>query len=141
MHVNAQQPKRMLGLLKKRFPRLSGVRTAVLGLAFKPDTDDIRESPAIPIVRQLLSEGARVRAYDPAAVPNARRALSDAPVEFCGELEEAIADADAALLVTRWSEFSRLPELFRSLSPQPVLIDGRRMIDPGSVDHYEGIGA
>lgn len=140
MEVNHGQPGRMIGLLKKRFPDLAGLKTTVLGLAFKPDTDDIRESPAIPIVRQLIAEGAQVRAYDPAANDNARRILGDVPVEFCCELEAAVADADAALLVTRWDEFSRIPELFRTRSPQPLLVDGRRMIDPASIDNYEGIG-
>ncbi|HSG47749.1 MAG TPA: UDP-glucose/GDP-mannose dehydrogenase family protein, partial [Longimicrobiales bacterium] len=109
--TNQAQPGRMMDLLRSHYPDLSGVRVSVLGLAFKPDTDDMRESPAIPIIRELISAGARVRAYDPVAMGAAREALPDLSLEYAASLAEAVSDADAVLLVTRWTEFQRVAEL------------------------------
>jgi UDPglucose 6-dehydrogenase len=140
METNLAQPGRVTALLRKHFATLQGVRVAVLGLAFKPDTDDIRETPAIPIIRDLLAAGAVVRAYDPAAVANARSALRDAPVAFASSLDECIADAEAIALVTRWSEFDKLPNLIAGRAPPPVVVDGRRVLDKTRIARYEGIG-
>jgi UDPglucose 6-dehydrogenase/GDP-mannose 6-dehydrogenase len=140
LDVNARQPARLLDLLRKHYPSLAGVRVAVLGLAFRPDTDDIRESPALPLIRTLLAEGAQVTAYDPVAMPNAARDLAGQPVTFADDLATALRAADAVLIVTRWSEFAQVPSLLRHLHPQPLVVDGRRMIDPRSVSRYEGIG-
>ncbi|MGE0607144.1 MAG: UDP-glucose/GDP-mannose dehydrogenase family protein [Pirellulales bacterium] len=140
LSINQQQPHKMLGLLKKHFPSLRGVRVAVLGLAFKPETDDMRLSPAIPIVQGLLAEQAVVKAYDPIANAAARRVLPDPALQFCGSLPEALAEAEAVLLITRWDEFQRLPDLLANRHPQPVCIDGRRMIPRHSVQRYEGMG-
>lgn len=140
MEVNHQQPQRMLSLLKKHFPKLRNVRVSVLGLAFKPDTDDMRLSPAIPIVAGLLAEHAAVTAYDPIANVAARRAMPDPRITFCDGLEQAVAGSDAVMLVTRWNEFKRLPEVLSKLPRQPICIDGRRMLDRHCVAHYEGIG-
>lgn len=140
MSVNREQPARLLELLNRHFPELSGLRTTVLGLAFKPDTDDVRESPALPVVRTLLAQGADVRAYDPIANENFSRALADDRLRYCRSLEEAVRDAQAVLLITRWCEFEQLPELMAETCPQAVLIDGRRMIPRHRVTRYEGIG-
>jgi UDPglucose 6-dehydrogenase len=137
--TNRLQPARMVALLRRHFPSLRDVRVALLGLAFKDGTDDMRESPAIPLARMLLAEGARVVGYDPVAGKTARAALPDA-VTLVPALETALADADAVMLVTRWSEFQRVPDLLRKAGAAPILIDGRRMLDPASVDRYEGIG-
>jgi UDPglucose 6-dehydrogenase/GDP-mannose 6-dehydrogenase len=110
----------------------------VLGIAFKPDTDDVRESPAFPLIRRLLDAGARVTAYDPVAKPVGHESLRD--VESAGSLAEAVAHADAILLVTRWQEFEQLSALLRHRAPQPPVIDGRRLLDPGDFERYEGIG-
>ena len=111
----------------------------VLGLAFRPDTDDMRESPAIPIVRRLLKEGAIVAAYDPAAAAEARQLFGDS-VSVASTLEQALEGADAVVLVTRWKEFGRVPELLARNGRPPVLVDGRRMLDKDKVARYEGIG-
>jgi UDPglucose 6-dehydrogenase len=113
---------------------------ALLGLAFKEDTDDMRESPAIPLARLLLELGAVVTGYDPVAKETAR-AMLPAEVKLFASLEEVVAEADALLIVTRWSEFQRLPALLQGLPKPPLLVDGRRVIEPGSVPRYEGIGA
>ncbi len=143
MKVNEQQHRQVIALLKKHFPSLQGVRIAVLGLAFKPDTDDMRESPAVPIIRELLAMGARVSAYDPAANREARRIFGDQirVVDRLGEVfANADANADAVVLVTRWEEFRQVPELLARAGLQPVFVDGRRMLDRREIPNYEGIG-
>jgi len=140
IEVNAQQPAKVLELLRGRFPELAGVRVTVLGLAFKPGTDDMRESPAIPVVRELVERGARVRAFDPIAEHEARKLFGGDAIEYAETLGAAVADADAVLLMTRWPEFARLPEMFAGMARQPLLVDGRRMLDKAAFQHYEGIG-
>ena len=139
IETNQGRPARMVTLLEKHFPKLEGVRVALLGLAFKEDTDDMRESPAIPIASLLLEKGARVTGYDPVARESARAAMPPG-VKLVADLRAALEGADAALLVTRWPEFSNLPELLRRHPAPPIIIDGRRMIDPESVPRYDGIG-
>lgn len=138
--VNEQRPAEVLRHLSKHFASLVGVRVAVLGLSFRPNTDDMRESPAIPIVHGLLDCGAQVTAYDPAALDNAAKVFAGLPVALALDLEEALRDARAVVVVTRWPEFEQLPALVRRLEPPPVVIDGRRMLDPSSLPVYEGIG-
>jgi len=138
--TNLAQPQQMLKLLDKHFQSLVGKRIALLGLAFKEDTDDMRESPAIPLARLLLDRGAIVIGYDPVARETARAAMP-AQVGLVGTLDEAIERADALLLVTRWAEFRQLPALLSRRSDPPLLVDGRRIIEPASVPRYEGIGA
>lgn len=139
LKVNDRQPRRMISLLAKHFPDLDGVRVSVLGLAFKPGTDDMRESPAIPIVRELIKLGAKVVAYDPVAQGNAARIFGSA-VTFSDSLADAMRDADAIAVLTSWPEFDQLPALVAARSPQPVVIDGRRILDLRQFERYEGIG-
>ena len=138
IHTNLAQPKQMIALLERRFPKLDGLKVAVLGLAFKEDTDDIRESPAIPIIKLLLERGVQVTAYDPIS-NQAARAVLPAGVNFADSLEAAVGGVSAALLVTRWKEFERLPELLKK-TPDTLVIDGRRVLAPTSLANYEGIG-
>jgi UDPglucose 6-dehydrogenase len=140
LDINREQPTHTVAILKKHYPSLRGVRVAILGLAFKPDTDDMRESPAIPIVRQLAAEGAVLQAYDPVAMKEARRIFRDVAITMSPGLEEALRNVDAAILVTRWDEFKRVPEILSRLRPQPLFIDGRRMLDKSTIGRYEGIG-
>jgi UDPglucose 6-dehydrogenase len=138
--VNEKQPERMITLLKKHFPNLSGVKVAILGYAFKPGTDDIRESPALPVTQTLLEEGAVVKGYDPIAQHEAQKVFGEEMVEFCPDVESAIAGVQAILIITRWAEFKKLPDMLSALPEQPVVVDGRRMLDKHSVATYEGIG-
>lgn len=140
IQINERQPQEVLSLLRKHFPSISGVRLAVLGLAFKPETDDMRESPAIPVVRTLLAEGAKINAYDPAAKDEARKLFGNRDIAYCDDLDATLEGVDAVLLLTSWKEFRRLPELLNKLDTQPLLIDGRRMLNRHSVHRYEGIG-
>ena len=139
--VNAARPIRMVDLADAELGGLHGRRVAVLGLAFKQGTDDMRESPAIPVVRELQRRGAVVAAFDPVATAEAARAFATTPPLLAASLDEAVSDADAILLVTRWPEFDDLPRLLAARGGKPpLLVDGRRVIDPHAVPRYRGIG-
>lgn len=140
IQINEHQPERILALLKKHHPALQGIRVSVLGLSFRPDTNDMRESPAIPLLRALAREGAELKAYDPAAAAEARHIFNGDSVQICDNLAETIAGAQAVILVTRWDEFKNVPELLRKQKQPPLFIDGRRMLDKQDFAKYEGIG-
>jgi UDPglucose 6-dehydrogenase/GDP-mannose 6-dehydrogenase len=126
LEINRTQPQRLVSLLGD----VSGKRVAVLGLAFKPGTDDVRESPAFALIGALRERGADVVAYDPVARP------SGVPLAFT--LDAALAGADAVVLVTAWPEFASVPSL---LDGRDVIVaDGRRMWDAASVTDYRAIG-
>jgi UDPglucose 6-dehydrogenase len=137
--VNGRQPREMLRLLDRHFPTLAGLRVAVLGLAFKPDTSDVRDSPAFPVIRLLLERQALVQAHDPVAMPEARRVLGDT-IAYVDSLEQCLQSVEAVLLLTRWKEFDTVPGLLRAMPSPPLLVDGRRHLAPDSVPRYAGIG-
>jgi len=137
--VNEAQPAQIVRALEKHFPSLEGLRVAVLGLAFKPDTSDVRESPAFPVIRSLLERKASVNAYDPVAVHEARKVLGGAVV-YSSTLEESLADVDAVILLTRWRQFESVPGILSALPSPPLLVDGRRQLDKRAVARYAGIG-
>jgi UDPglucose 6-dehydrogenase len=138
LDINRGQTDEIMRLIGRHFASLLDVPVAVLGIAFKPDTDDVRESPAFPIICRLKAQGARLTAYDPVARPNEHEDLVG--VNLVGSLRDAVADAKIVVLVTRWAEFSRLAGLLNELGQRPLVVDGRRVLDPGSFAHYEGIG-
>ena len=138
--VNKVQPDQVLQYLKRHFPDLEEVRVAILGLAFKPGTDDMRESPAIPIVQELISAGADITAYDPVAQEEAKKIFGIKAVNYHGSVEDTVRKAQAILLLTRWDEFKGLPEVLEKLKSSPVIVDGRRMLSKNCVTRYEGIG-
>jgi UDPglucose 6-dehydrogenase len=140
MRINDRQPRRMLDLLRRHFPSLADLEVAVLGLAFKPGTSDVRESPAIPIVESLLAAGARVRVYDPVAMPGAERAGMFKGATYTRTLRDAVGSVSAALLVTAWPEFRALERLPLLRRRSLVVVDGRRMLDKSRFQRYEGIG-
>ncbi|MFT3665085.1 UDP-glucose dehydrogenase family protein [Piscinibacter sp.] len=114
---------------------LAGRTFAVWGLAFKPNTDDMREAPSRVIIRELVARGARISAYDPVAMTEARRVLADTPgLHFAASPMEALAGADALLIVTEWKEF-RSPDFDAVVAAlkQPVIFDGRNLYDPKAV--------
>ncbi len=139
IRTNLGQPQRMIGLLARHFESLAGRRIAVLGLAFKPDTDDVRESPAIPVMNALSARGAQIVAFDPVARETARAVLPAGAV-LAASLEEAVEATEAVLVITAWEEFARLPELLAGRTNQPLVVDGRRMLDKARIERYEGIG-
>jgi UDPglucose 6-dehydrogenase len=140
VEINQRQPEQIIALVRKHFPSLRGVHVAILGLAFRQGTSDMRESPAVPIIRHLLAGGATVSAYDPAAREEATKVFDDGSVRLCEDLQSAVAEADAVVLVTRWEEFRGVPDALRATGRHPLLVDGRRMLERTTYDRYEGIG-
>ncbi|MBI4362023.1 MAG: UDP-glucose/GDP-mannose dehydrogenase family protein [Euryarchaeota archaeon] len=134
LRINEAQPRRALDLLRGHLGPLRGKRVAVLGLAFKPHTDDIRESRAIPVLRGLLRAGARVTAHDPQANENMKRLLPR--VRYADSIPEALRGAHGCIVMTEWPQFARLPT---GLMARPVVVDGRRIVAPGKGMIYEGI--
>lgn len=129
--VNDNQPLRLILILKKHVPKLKGKTIGVLGLSFKPKTDDIRESRAIPIVQQLLKEGAIVRAFDPQAMPHFKKLFPQ--LRYCSTASEVLS-ADAVLILTLWDEFKKLNYKGK------IVIDGRRMSEAKKTAQvYEGV--
>lgn len=137
--TNNAQPSRMLDLLRAHVADLAGARIAVLGMAFKPGTDDIRESPSLPVTQALVDAGAIVTAYDPIARETAEAHFGDR-VRFSDDLEQATAEVDAILIMTRWRHFERLPSLLAERGQTCAVIDGRRLLPKNSVPRYAGIG-
>lgn len=131
--VNERQPLRLLELLEGKIGRLKGKRIAVLGLAFKNDTDDIRESRSIPVIMKLKEEGADIVAYDPKAADSMKRLIQD--IEYCPTAADALRGADACIVMTEWQEFSELDEEFDRMRSR-VIIEGRRIL---SCRDIEGI--
>ena len=140
IRINEEQPKRTVALLRKHWASLKGIRVAVLGLSFKPETSDVRESPAFPILRELLDAGAAVKAFDPVAKQEAQKAFPEPKVDYCDSLDAALTDIDAVIVVTPWKEFRDVPGLLSATQPRVVFVDGRRAYDKQSVGKYEGIG-
>jgi UDPglucose 6-dehydrogenase len=136
--VNLRQPQKMIDMLERSGP-VAGKAVTVLGVAFKPGTDDIRESPSLPVIEALARKGARVTAFDPIARKEAEHALGES-VAFKDSLDEALDGAEAILLMTAWPEFNALPDLLARADRKPLVIDGRRMLDKRSVANYAGIG-
>ena len=141
IEVNELQKRRVVGKLEKHLGKLRGKTIALLGLAFKPNTDDLREAPSLVLASRLLAEGAEVRAWDPIA--DARHLLQG--VTFCDSVLDAVSGADAAVIVTEWDELRELAsEEVRDAMRRPVIVDGRNLLDPEELRAhgfvYEGIG-
>ncbi|CAN5536105.1 UDP-glucose/GDP-mannose dehydrogenase family protein [soil metagenome] len=138
--TNRKQPGQVLDLIRKRIPDLSGQTIAVLGLTFKPETDDLRESPAFPIIELLLRENAHVKAYDPQGNAGAKKVLADKQVDIVDSMAKCVEGAAVVVIVTKWDEFKQLPDLLKKTNPQALIVDGRRMLDKNSFPNYTGIG-
>jgi UDPglucose 6-dehydrogenase len=141
IEVNELQKRRVVGKLQKHLGKLRGKTVALLGLAFKPNTDDLREAPSLVLASRLLAEGAEVRAWDPVA--DASSLLHG--VRFCDSVLEAVADADAAVIVTEWDDLRTLAsEDVRRAMRRSLIVDGRNLLDPEEARSagftYEGVG-
>jgi UDPglucose 6-dehydrogenase len=141
--VNNVQPYRAIELAKKHEGDLKDKRVAVLGLAFKPDTDDMREAVSIKVINELLEEGANVVAYDPKAVVNARHIFGD-KIEYASSSIECLKEAECCIIVTEWKEFTQLePNDFVKQMKTPLVIDGRRIYNQKKFSrrlNFAGIG-
>lgn len=115
---------------------LRGKRIAIWGLAFKPETDDMREAPSLVVIRKLLDAGCEVSAYDPVAIPESRRRIGDS-IRYAKDIYDAAIDADALLLITEWKEF-RMPSwpAIKKIMANPLVIDGRNIYDPQEMSEY-----
>ena len=145
MHVNEKQKTYFLPRIKKYFnDNIKNKRITLWGLAFKPNTDDIREAPALAIIDELLREGAVITAFDPEAMANVKKKLGD-KINFAANEYDAIKDCDALIVATEWNEF-RTPDFDRmvSLMKNKAIFDGRNVYEPGKMRelgfHYESIG-
>ncbi len=145
MEVNEKQKMHLIPKIKSYFGgNLKGKKFALWGLAFKPNTDDIREAPALSIIEQLLKEGVYISAYDPEAMPNVKALLGNR-IHFAERQYDALADADALVIATEWSEF-RTPDFENiiRLLKNKVIFDGRNLFDLAKMEemgfHYESVG-
>ena len=145
MAVNERQKTTLSDKVKAYFGNnIKGKKFALWGLAFKPDTDDIREAPALYIIDELLKAGATVSAFDPEAMKNVKKQIGDV-IEFADDEYDALKDADALLIATEWSVF-RTPQFDKidSLLKNKVIFDGRNLYDPQKMKelgyYYNSIG-
>jgi UDPglucose 6-dehydrogenase len=131
MEINLEQRRRFLKKVRSALWTLRGKRLGILGLAFKADTDDVRESPAIAMIKTLVKEGAKLKVFDPAAMPNAKKVLPETEVTYVQDAYEAAAGSDALLILTEWPEFGSLDlAKVRSMLRYPIVIDGRNLYPP-----------
>jgi len=130
VEVNDIQPLKLVELLKKHIPSLKGKTIGVLGLAFKPNTDDVRESRAIPIVNELLKEEAHIKAYDPQAMENFKKIYPR--IDYCSSADDVLI-SDAILILTKWDEFKKLDYNGK------IVIDGRKLDEARTAKIYEGV--
>ncbi|MDD3407394.1 MAG: nucleotide sugar dehydrogenase, partial [Methanomicrobium sp.] len=133
LDVNKTQPLKMTEILKSRTGSLKDKKIAVLGLAFKDNTDDIRDSRSIPVINALLLEEADVYAFDPLASENMKSLFPQ--ITYCSSASDALKDADGCLVMTEWPQFSKLNEEFNQMKSK-IIIEGRRIL---TIDEKEGI--
>ena len=145
MDVNERQKLHLMPKIMKYFRNdLKGKQFAMWGLAFKPNTDDIREAPALEIIDALLEQGATVATFDPEAMQNVKSVIGD-KVQYSETPYECLQDADALIIATEWNEF-RTPDFDKIIATlkEPVIFDGRNVFDVSSMEkkgfHYESIG-
>jgi UDPglucose 6-dehydrogenase len=130
LKINEERVDNFIRMIKCRFPDLAGKTFAILGLSFKPNTDDMREAKSLEIIEKLTAEKAGVRLFDPVAMPAAKKLLGDS-VTFCSSAYEACSSADAMILVTEWREFKQLNlEKIKNNLKTAVIFDGRNIYDP-----------
>lgn len=137
IEVNQNQKYKLFRQAKKRFGSLKGLKVAVLGLTFKPGTDDLREAPSIPNVRRLLDEGAEIVAYDPVGEENFKKKFST-EIQYVNTAEDALKDADVAFIFTEWKEIKDLGlNTFVDLMKSPIIYDGRNCFDVSDAENSE----
>lgn len=141
--VNSQARRDVVKKIRKALPELRGKNIGILGLAFKPNTDDMRDAPVIDVVELLNKDGVKIRAFDPEAMESASKVLTN--IEYAKDAYDAIKDADAMVIMTEWNEFKELDlEKAKSLMRSPFIIDARNIYDPEKVKamgfNYIGVG-
>lgn len=145
LEVNAAQRQMVIQKLQEKLFILKGRTIGLLGLAFKPETDDLRDAPALHIAERLIQIGARVKVYDPIAMDACRKLHPELKIRYCDTARDVARDADALVLVTEWREFAELPlEDLARVMARPILVDGRNVFQPEAAIaagfEYSGIG-
>jgi UDPglucose 6-dehydrogenase len=145
IEVNDNQPMMMFEKIKNTLSSLENKVVTILGIAFKPETDDIREAPALNIMKLLLENGVQIKAFDPEAMENAKKAHPDLAIRYCNELYSACEESDCIVLVTEWQDFMNLDFLkLKSIVRTPIFIDLRNAYTPSYVENlgflYKGVG-
>ncbi|MDA2922508.1 nucleotide sugar dehydrogenase, partial [Patescibacteria group bacterium AH-259-L07] len=143
--VNKNQQKIFIRKIKNILKKINGQTVGIWGLAFKPNTDDIRKSPAIEIIKQIHRAGYKIKAYDPRAMENAKKELPKKNITFCNNPFEAAKNADVLALITDWPEFSEINmKKVKDLMCNPYFLDGRNQFESKKIKkigfYYEGIG-
>jgi UDPglucose 6-dehydrogenase len=144
VEANENQKKRMIRKIVNIAGDLQGKTLALLGLSFKPNTDDMREAPSITIIEGLLAQGAKIKAHDPVAVEEARKIFGDS-IQYCDDLYQTAEGAEALIIITEWNPYRRLDlERLRTVMKEPLLIDLRNIYTPQEAKmagfRYEGVG-
>jgi UDPglucose 6-dehydrogenase len=135
VEVNKIQKELLVRKIEASLDGLKNRCIGVLGLSFKPNTDDIRESPAILICQKLIESHAQVQAYDPISMPNAQRVLNENRISYCTSAYEAAANSDALLVATEWNEFRNIDlEKIKSLMRRPIVFDARNIFEPEKME-------
>jgi len=140
LKVNEEQPSVILEKIYSHYSSVKSLKVGVLGLAFKPETDDIRESPSIKIISKLLTLGSIVHTYDPKATKEVLKVFPEGDISFHKDMKSVVSVSDVIVVLTAWEEFNNLPKLLQKKNKDTLVIDGRRIFDPLSFNKYEGIG-
>jgi UDPglucose 6-dehydrogenase len=137
LHVNTRQKTRLIEHLEAKIGDIRNKKVAVLGLAFKPDSDDIREASSIAIISVLRERGALIHVYDPKATENMQKLFPE--INYAKNPQEALQDSDACFIVTEWDEFKKLTDKDFGLMKNKVIFEGRKVLDQNKVTNFEGI--
>ena len=144
IEVNEQQKLKLIKKSRKYYEDLNGLTVAVLGLTFKPGTDDLREAPSLVNIPLMLEDGAKVKAWDPVGIPNFKKRFSG-EICYCASIEETLNEADICFIFTEWPEIKAMaPSQFKALMRHPIVMDGRNCYQPNDMKQagivYESIG-
>lgn len=145
IEVNEQQKLKLIKKSRKYYEDLNGLTAAVLGLTFKPGTDDLREAPSLVNIPLLLEDGANIKAWDPVGIPNFRKRFGEQNIQYCSNIEEALDNADICFIFTEWPEVKNLDiHQFKARMKHPIVMDGRNCYEPRNMEQagilYESIG-
>tara|TARA_B110000008_G_C16975054_1_gene565501 strand:- start:25 stop:1362 length:1338 start_codon:yes stop_codon:yes gene_type:complete len=140
IEINNLQPEKLISKLKKSYKSLDGLNITILGLAFKPGTDDIRESPSLAVIKKLLQEKVVMNAYDPIAMNNAKKEFNQEEVKFSNNMRDAVFHADVILVLTAWEEFKDLDIVLKENGLNPLVLDGRRFLNKTKFNKFEAVG-
>ena len=145
IEVNEQQKLKLIKKSRKYYEDLNGLTVAVLGLTFKPGTDDLREAPSLVNIPLLVEDGASIKAWDPVGIPNFRKRFGEQNIQYCSNIEEALDNADICFIFTEWEEVKNLDiHQFKARMKNPIVMDGRNCYEPAKMEQagiiYESIG-